>query len=133
MRILIVKLSSIGDVIHTLPTLSVIKKALPEAEISWAVEKRAAEILRDNPLLNRLIEVDTKAALDDLPDPSSYFQRKTEQLLTNGVKKVIWIYTASQKVMVAEQNKPWSIDAWNKDLKIFQDIYINIQQLLKEV
>ncbi len=61
MQILIVKLSSIGDVIHTLPTLSAIKKALPEADISWAVEKRAAEILRNNSYLTRLIELDTKA------------------------------------------------------------------------
>lgn len=61
MRILIVKLSSIGDVVHTLPTLSAIKKALPAAEISWAVEKRIAVILRHNPFLTRLIEVDTKA------------------------------------------------------------------------
>lgn len=64
MRILIVKLSSIGDIVHTLPTLSAIKKALPEAEISWVVEKRAAGILRDNPILDRLIEVDTKALRD---------------------------------------------------------------------
>jgi len=34
---------------------------MPEAEVSWVVESRAAEILRDNPLLDRLIEVDTKA------------------------------------------------------------------------
>lgn len=61
MQILIVKLSSIGDVIHTLPTLAAIKKALPEAEISWVVEKRSAEILRNNPQLKRLIEVDTQA------------------------------------------------------------------------
>ncbi len=61
MRILIVKLSSIGDVVHTLPTLYAVKKALPEAEVSWVVEKRAAEILRHNPMLNRLIEVDTKS------------------------------------------------------------------------
>ncbi|MEJ7710683.1 MAG: lipopolysaccharide heptosyltransferase I [Pyrinomonadaceae bacterium] len=61
MRILIIKLSSIGDVVHTLPALAVIRRALPSAEISWVVERRAAEILRDNPLLDRLIEVDTKA------------------------------------------------------------------------
>ena len=34
---------------------------MPNAEISWVVEHRAAEILRDNPILDRLIEVDTKA------------------------------------------------------------------------
>lgn len=60
MRILIVKLGSIGDIVHTLPVLSAIRRALPRAEISWVVERRAAEILRDNPVLNRLIEVDTK-------------------------------------------------------------------------
>ena len=58
---MIVKLSSIGDVVHTLPTLAAIKKALPEAEISWVVEKHAAEILRNNRLLSDLIEIDTKA------------------------------------------------------------------------
>ncbi|HEV7746166.1 MAG TPA: glycosyltransferase family 9 protein [Pyrinomonadaceae bacterium] len=61
MRILIVKLGSIGDIVHTLPALAAIRKAMPEAKISWVVERRAAEILRDNPFLDRLIEVDTKA------------------------------------------------------------------------
>src|SRR5436305_3676615 len=61
MRILTFKLGSIGDIVHTLPALAAIRTALPNAEISWVVERRASEILRDNPLLDRLIEVDTKA------------------------------------------------------------------------
>jgi lipopolysaccharide heptosyltransferase I len=61
MRILIVKLGSIGDIVHTLPSLAAIRRALPETEISWVVEHRAAEILRSNPALDRLIEIDTKA------------------------------------------------------------------------
>ncbi|HXG85032.1 MAG TPA: lipopolysaccharide heptosyltransferase I [Pyrinomonadaceae bacterium] len=61
MKILIVKLSSIGDIVHTLPALAAIKRALPEAEISWAAERGSAEILRNNELLHRLIEIDTKA------------------------------------------------------------------------
>jgi heptosyltransferase I len=61
MRLLIVKLGSIGDIVHTLPSLAAIRRAWPRAEISWVVERRAAEILRDNPILDRLIEVDTKA------------------------------------------------------------------------
>jgi lipopolysaccharide heptosyltransferase I len=60
MNILIVKLSSIGDIVHALPALAAINGALPEAEISWAVEKGSAEILRDNPLLTNLIEIDTR-------------------------------------------------------------------------
>ena len=61
MRVLIVKLGSIGDIVHTLPALAALRAAQPQAEISWVVERRSAEILRDNPLLDRLIEVDTKA------------------------------------------------------------------------
>src|SRR5499427_3667230 len=61
MRILIVKLGSIGDIVHTLPSLAAIRRALPDAEISWVAERRSSEILRDNPLLDRLIEIDTKA------------------------------------------------------------------------
>jgi heptosyltransferase I len=61
MRILIVKLGSIGDIVHTLPALAAMRRAMPDSEISWVVERRNSEILRDNPLLDRLIEVDTKA------------------------------------------------------------------------
>lgn len=61
MRLLFVKLGSIGDVVHTLPALAAARRALPRAEISWVVERGAAEILRDNPLLENLIVVDTKA------------------------------------------------------------------------
>ena len=46
---------------HTLPSLAALRRAFPNADISWVVERRSAEILRDNPILDRLIEVDTKA------------------------------------------------------------------------
>jgi lipopolysaccharide heptosyltransferase I len=61
MRLLFVKLGSIGDVVHTLPALSAVRRALPGAEISWVVERGAAEILRDNPIIENLIVADTKA------------------------------------------------------------------------
>jgi lipopolysaccharide heptosyltransferase I len=60
MKILFVKLGSVGDIVHALPALAAVRRALPRAEISWAVERRAAEILRDNPFIDTLIEVDTK-------------------------------------------------------------------------
>ncbi len=61
MKILIVKLGSIGDIIHTLPSLAAIRENLPEAEISWVAESRSAEILRGNETIDRLIEVDTRS------------------------------------------------------------------------
>lgn len=79
MRILIVKLGSIGDIVHTLPALAAIGRALPRAQISWVVEKRSAEILRDNPLLKSLIEVDTKA-LRRWPSSGETLQAPRQQL-----------------------------------------------------
>src|ERR1043166_5718914 len=60
MRILFVKLGSIGDVVHTLPALAAVRRALPRARGSWGVERGGAGIWRDTPLLETLIEVDTK-------------------------------------------------------------------------
>jgi heptosyltransferase I len=60
MRILIVKLSAIGDVVHTLPAAAFLKGALPDAHISWAVERRASAILKDSPAIDELIEIDTR-------------------------------------------------------------------------
>lgn len=61
MKILIVKLGAIGDIIHTLPSLAAIRAEMPDAEIGWVAEKRSAEILRGNELIDRLIEVDTRS------------------------------------------------------------------------
>ena len=79
MKILIIKLGAIGDIIHTLPTLHAIRTRFPEAEISWVAEQRSAEILRDNPLIDNLIEVDTR---------SMRGTRAVEKILTEGKKQI---------------------------------------------
>jgi len=61
LKVLIVKLSSIGDIVHALPALAHIRDRMPEAEIGWAVDSRYAEILRGNELIDHLIEIDTRS------------------------------------------------------------------------
>ncbi len=61
MRILIVKLSSIGDVVHTLPAAALLRRALPHARIAWIVDRRAGAIIKDSPVIDELIELDTQA------------------------------------------------------------------------
>ena len=56
-KILIVKLSSIGDVVHTLPALWALKRGLPGAEVDWIVEEAASEIVTGNPLIEEVIVV----------------------------------------------------------------------------
>ncbi|MFC5520950.1 lipopolysaccharide heptosyltransferase I [Polaromonas jejuensis] len=55
MKILLVKLSSLGDVVHTLPVLQDIRAALPKAQIDWVVEKSFAPLLARSPALQRII------------------------------------------------------------------------------
>ena len=55
MNILIVKLSAIGDVIHTLPSLAALRELYPEAHITWVVEEAAAGLVNNHPLLNAVL------------------------------------------------------------------------------
>jgi len=54
-NILIVKLSAIGDVIHTLPALNAIRKHYPHASITWLVEEDAALLVQEHKALDRVL------------------------------------------------------------------------------
>ncbi|MBN1102128.1 MAG: lipopolysaccharide heptosyltransferase II [Deltaproteobacteria bacterium] len=53
--ILIIKLSAIGDVVHTLPLLEVLRKNFPDARIDWLVEEEAAQIIEGHEGLDRML------------------------------------------------------------------------------
>jgi lipopolysaccharide heptosyltransferase I len=59
-RILIVKLSSIGDVVHALPVLRTIRHNLPDSYIAWIVEEKAREMLEGNKDIDKIITINTK-------------------------------------------------------------------------
>jgi len=59
--IALVKLSSLGDVIHALPVAEALAAAFPRARVAWLVERREAALLRDHPALDEVIDVDTRA------------------------------------------------------------------------
>lgn len=56
-RILIVRLSAMGDLIHGIPVLNALRKAMPEAMLGWVAEGRNADLLAGHPALDRLIRV----------------------------------------------------------------------------
>jgi heptosyltransferase-1 len=55
MRILLVKLSAIGDVVHTLPALVALRNRYPDAHLSWLVDEAASDLLCSHPMLNEVI------------------------------------------------------------------------------
>lgn len=57
MRVLIIKLSSLGDIIHSLPALSDAAKRFPEIRFDWVVEENFAAIPTLHPHVNRIIPI----------------------------------------------------------------------------
>lgn len=66
MNILIVKLSAIGDVIHTLPALAALRRCYPGADITWVVEEAAADLLVGHPDLSRILVSRRKSWLKEI-------------------------------------------------------------------
>ena len=79
---------------------------------------------------NIVIEVDTKADLSSYENFFSYVTEKTDQLLDAGVEKVIWIFTESKNVLLAEPDKQWSIARWSDSIPVLDDIEFQLDQLM---
>ncbi len=65
-RLLVVKTSSLGDVIHALPIVQAIKEAAPHLTLGWVVRRRCADILRGNPYIDNLYVLPDKPSLREL-------------------------------------------------------------------
>ncbi|CAH2030476.1 lipopolysaccharide heptosyltransferase I [Trichlorobacter ammonificans] len=61
MRILIIKTSALGDVIHALPVLDFLKKIAPDATIDWVVEEPFLPLVAHNPLIGQVHVIRTRA------------------------------------------------------------------------
>ena len=54
-RILLVRLSALGDVIHALPLACAVRQHFPQAFLAWAVEQRAGEVVAGHPAIDQRI------------------------------------------------------------------------------
>jgi len=60
MKVLIVKTSSLGDIVQTFPVLDYLKHQFPIVEIHWVVESAFAEIVRCHPQVDQVIAIESK-------------------------------------------------------------------------
>ncbi|MCG3150296.1 MAG: ADP-heptose--LPS heptosyltransferase 2 [Verrucomicrobiae bacterium] len=58
MRILILKPSSLGDIIHALPTVNLIRRRYPQAHIAWLINTGFASLLKRCPIIDEIIPFD---------------------------------------------------------------------------
>lgn len=61
-RFLLVRLGSLGDIIHALPAASALRDAFPEARIDWLIEPKWRRLLEGNPDLTEIIPLEKKSA-----------------------------------------------------------------------
>ena len=66
MNLLIVKLSAIGDVVLTLPFVEALRKAYPDARLTWLVEEAAADVVMGLPQVDRVLVSRRKAWIRDI-------------------------------------------------------------------
>jgi lipopolysaccharide heptosyltransferase I len=55
-RILLIKLSAVGDVVHTIPVLNKLRRRYPAAQLDWLVTPAIADLLRHHPAITSVIE-----------------------------------------------------------------------------
>jgi lipopolysaccharide heptosyltransferase I len=60
MKILIVKTSALGDIVHALPAASYLKEVCPGAQIHWLVEEAFTEVLEPLPYIERVIPLNMR-------------------------------------------------------------------------
>lgn len=78
------------------------------------------------------IEINANIDTTDFTE-QTYIYQKTDRLLSWGVEKVIWVLTASKKVIAAEQGKDWLLIDWSKNIEIIDGVKFNVSQYLEKL
>jgi lipopolysaccharide heptosyltransferase I len=60
-KILVLKPSALGDIVHSMPTLAALRRRFPDAAIHWVVARGLEPLLETNPLVNELVVFDRQA------------------------------------------------------------------------
>src|SRR5262245_63412836 len=78
---LIVKLSSIGDVVHALPVASALRRQFPSARITWVAEEWTEALVVGHPAVDRVIVFPTMARWPaDKREWIGHLQRAVDEL-----------------------------------------------------
>jgi heptosyltransferase I len=57
-RFLVLRMSALGDIVHTLPAVCALRESFPKATIDWLVDRKWASILEGNPCVNNVMTMD---------------------------------------------------------------------------
>lgn len=104
-KILIVRLSSIGDTIHTLPMVYSLKKTYPNCKIGWVVESKAKLFVENNPYVDKCFIIDKKRknlfkVIKKIRKEKYDIALDPQQLLKSGI--ILGLCGANKKITLTE-------------------------------
>ncbi len=73
-RILIIKPSSLGDIVHTLPVVHALKRCFPSCSIGWIVQQGFASLIKSVPSVDTVYPIHIPATSDPLAGRWAYFK-----------------------------------------------------------
>lgn len=77
-----------------------------------------------------IIEIDVAIDTEKQSD-MDYVHQKIDDYLKFGVKKVVWIFSKTKKVLVADKTAPWLTYNWDKEIELIEDVHLNLNQLME--
>ena len=121
MRILIIKTSSLGDIVQTFPLLSVIKKHIPDSVISWVVEERCSDLVATHPFVDECITVDTRQwknpglLLKSCPEIQKYVKKISEKKYNYLIDAQCNLKSFLLRSLASADTKIGFSSGWNKE------------------
>ncbi len=103
MKVLLVKLSSLGDVVHAMPAVQDIRRALPEARIDWVVEPAFADLVRRCEGVTKVIACDQRRwrRAPFAPETREAFAAFRAELQSEAYDRVIDLQGLTKSALVA--------------------------------
>jgi len=96
-RVLFVKLSSLGDVVHNFPAVTDLARALPGVQVAWAVEEAYADLVRLHPAVGEAIPVGLRRWRRQWMRPSSWMQMRATR---RAIRFAPWDYIVDTQGLV---------------------------------
>lgn len=77
-HVLLIRLSALGDVVHTIPAAALLRKKLPNAKLTWIVEAPFVELLENNPVVDEVLVFPKKLIAKELKNPLCWLSPNSE-------------------------------------------------------
>ncbi|MCX7044053.1 MAG: glycosyltransferase family 9 protein [Candidatus Sumerlaeota bacterium] len=133
LRILIVRLSALGDVIHTLPCLDALRRRFPKAHIGWVVEELSRELLDGHPQLDEVFVIPKKRWRNKfwqyfLPEIRPFYRRIRKRKFDVAIdfqgltKSGLWAWVSGAKTRIGLGGEDCrEINGWFTNIKVNPD------------